>query len=118
MTVVSYQDVKRVYENLRTSKISAATLAKIEADDKAAYENARAAGLLNGTISGKNEAERDAAARQVCAAELATWQRSTDDARLSRHQLDMAALDVEELRLLVRLDEVEAFAGKPCAVEA
>jgi hypothetical protein len=101
-----------VYEKLFNAKLEAAALAKLEADDKAAYENARAAGLLAGTISGKNETERDAAARMVWAAELAAWQRSADDARISRHQLDMAALAVEELRLLVRLDEMEAFAGK------
>ncbi len=112
MTVVSHQDVKTVYENLRLAKNTAAALAKIEADDKAAYENARAAGLLAGTISGKNETERDAAARMVCAAELAAWQRSADDARVARHQLEMAAMAVEEVRLMVRLDEMEAFAGK------
>ncbi len=120
MTTVSYSDVNRVYQELRDAKLRAAVATKLEADDKAAYENARAAGLISGTISGKNETERDAAARQVCATELAAWQRSADDARVSRHQLDMAALAVEELRLLIRLDEMAAYAGghKPAGWEA
>lgn len=108
---VTELDVRTTYAALCDAKTKAALASRSEAEAKQAYENARAEGLVSGAISGKNETEREAAARKVCATELDAWQRATGEAWLCRHMLDMAALAVEELRLLVRLDEIEAFAG-------
>lgn len=107
---VTELDVRTTYASLCDAKTKAALASRSEAEAKEAYENARAEGLISGAISCKNEAEREAAARKVCATELDAWQHAASTAWLCRHELDMAALTVEELRLLVRLDEIEAFA--------
>lgn len=109
---ITREDVREVYAALRDAKLQAAIDAQIEVEAKQELDIAKANGVLSGTIAGKNETEREANARIVCAAEIEALRIAATAARNSRFQLDMAQTAVEELRLLVRLDEMEAFAGK------
>lgn len=69
-------------------------------------EARRAEAIRDGRIEGKNEAQREAAARAV----LGHWFDGVEAceglARLARHDLDMARLVVDELRLRLRLAEL------------
>lgn len=75
---------------------------------KAALEAARADATLAGRIDGKNEAQREAAARQALATEFDAADAADERARLARHELELARLSVEELKMRLRLAELLA----------
>lgn len=75
---------------------------------KSALESARLAATLDGRIDGKNEALREAAARGLLAQQYHDAEVAEAVARLARHDLELARLAVEELRLRLRLAELSA----------
>jgi hypothetical protein len=75
---------------------------------KSALEKARTVATLDGRIEGKNEAQREAAARLLLAQEYSDLESAEWHARLARHDLELTHLTVEELRLRLRLAELLA----------
>lgn len=67
------------------------------------------AGVQEGAITGKNDTEREASARRYCPDLFDALAETGQASRTARHHLDLAALAVEELRLLLRLDELAAY---------
>ena len=75
---------------------------------KCDLEKARAAALVKGEVDGKNEAAREAALRVHLQAQYCSLEAAEGRARWTRHQADMAQLEVDRVRLRVRLMELVA----------
>ena len=97
------------YAGLRRAKIAAYEAAEQEAVARYTFETRRVAGLLDGTIAGRNETERDAKAREVLAEQWDELQMCGAEAREAKHHVDLAALAVDEVRALLRLAELAAY---------
>jgi len=69
---------------------------------------ARAAALAGGEINGKNEAQREAELRVLFRDAYNSLQAAEGRARFTRHQADVAQLEVDRIRLRVRLMELAA----------
>ena len=75
---------------------------------KNVLEAARLKATLDGRIDGKNEAQREAVARQLLDEEYSDAEAAEWHARQARHDLELERLAVEELRLRLRLAELLA----------
>lgn len=102
---VTAELVRARYAALKCARRDAFTKAEVAAQCKAAYEELRAAKIIDGTITGKNEMEREASARSLLADECAAYLDTARNARWAEHYLNLALVGVEEIRLLVRLEE-------------
>ncbi|RPJ40092.1 MAG: hypothetical protein EHM35_00360 [Planctomycetaceae bacterium] len=84
---------------------------------RAALEIAKLAGLAGGTIDGKNADLREAKAREVLAEDYARLEAAEAGERRTHIDLDLACIQVEEVRALLRLMEldnrVEITCGAP-----
>jgi len=109
--VVTREQVWISYEALASARTAAYDAAQAAIDAKEALEFDRSQLLLSGAIQGKNEAERDAKARELLADQIRVVRRASRLEALTRYELDLAAQEVEKVRLLVRLDEMEAYAA-------
>lgn len=66
-------------------------------------EKERGARVMTGEIAGKNEAERDARARELLHSLFAALESAEVDERQARLQHDLAKFEVERIELIVRL---------------
>lgn len=101
--------VRKTYAGLRRAKVAAYNTAEEERYCRTMLEAQRADAILNNRITGKNEGERDACARQVLAEHFANLSDATEAAFEAKHHVELAALAVEELRVLLRLEELAAY---------
>jgi len=108
---VTRDQVRFAYSALAAARHEAYDAAQAAVDAKEALEFDRSQLLLSGAIQGKNEAERDAKARELLADQIKAVRRAGRMEALTRYELDLAAQEVEKVRLLVRLDEMEAYAA-------
>ena len=99
-------DILRAYENLSVATIDAYHAGEDAITAKNILERRKLAGLADGTIEGKNTDLREAAARIVLEVEYANAEATDDDARLTRHDLDLARIEVERVRAMLRLHEL------------
>lgn len=100
--------VDGAYAYLAERQVVAFDAAEQVARLKCELELARAEALVNGPIYGKNEAARDAELRVRFQEQYGALDVAEAGARLTRHQADVARLEVERLRLRVRLMELAA----------
>lgn len=110
MLQISDFEITATYGTLACAMKSAHKFGEKAIAAKAALETARADATLAGRIDGKNEAQREAAARLVLADEYDIAETAESRARLARHELDLARLSVEELKARLRLAELLAQA--------
>lgn len=101
-------EITATYGTLACAMSSAHKFGEKAIAAKAALETARADATLAGRIDGKNEAQREMAARLVLADEYDAADAADERARLARHELDLARLSVEELKARLRLAELTA----------
>lgn len=94
------------YEALKAAVTTAYQAGEATINAKAALEAGRAALLLHGRIDGKNEAQREAQARQLLAPLFDEADAAESASRLARHTLELARLDVESVRAQLRLMEM------------
>ncbi len=108
---VTREDIRVAYGALAAARQEAvdASLELAEKRDQLEEEKARL--ILGGQIVGKNETERDAKARELLQAELRAVRDAQCRLDVAKMNLEQAASTVERIRLLVRLDEMEAYAG-------
>lgn len=106
---ITVEQVKRSYAGLRRAKQHLYTATENETLTRGALERARLEGLTSGTITGKNDAEREACARALRPDLYEDAAICSTCARAARHHHELAALAVEELRALLRLDELAAY---------
>jgi len=110
-SMVTEQDVRNAYAALYDAMIVYNRAAKELVDAKRKLESERADAISRGMITGKNAEEREASARSVCAPRY-TWLEEAETAeRLARDTLDTAKLEVEMIRLLVRLISIASGAA-------
>ena len=100
-------DIDGAYVFLADRLGAALEAAEAVVEARAMVDRGRTA-LLNAGVDGKNEAQREAAIRGSLAVEYGILADAESDARRMRHQADVAQLEVERLRLRVRLMELAA----------
>jgi hypothetical protein len=72
---------------------------------KVALENAKAdAANLSGWAEQKNDKSRDSYLRLVCAEAFANYDKAVELERTARHQLTLTELEVERLRLIIKIN--------------
>lgn len=95
-----------VYGALKAAVLDAYEAGEGAIAAKNALEATRLAMLMTGEIDGKNEAQREAKARELLAAEYDGLESAEAQARRARVGLDLAKLDVELVRAQLRLAEL------------
>ena len=73
---------------------------------KEVFETARGALMLEGRLDGKNEAQREAQAREMLADLYSSLTAAEKAARVTKNAMDLARLDVELVRAQLRLMEL------------
>ena len=101
--MVTEEDVREAYTRLHDYMIFYSRAAVDMVNARRKLETERADAISRGMIIGKNQDEREASARSVCAAAYAWLETAETAERSARDTLDMAKLEVEMIRLLVRL---------------
>lgn len=80
------------------------------------YESKVLFALTSGQIVGKNQAERDAAARDIYSPEYNFSIKKDEEERTAKLEFDLAALEVSRVRALLRIAEITAgmveYSGK------
>ena len=104
------QMITGAYEMLHNSRSQLHFAAERAITFKRDYETAKADGLLAGEITGKNELERDAAARKTYAVPYYAMLEAEAMERQARYEFDRDLARVEMVRALLRLAEIEAKA--------
>ena len=108
MNTITEEAINRVYFLQEASARRMHRAAEDALAKKQDYESKLLAGLMDGSIAGKNQTERDAAARQVLAAEYAAMVDAEQEERAAKLEYDIACLEVARVRALLRLAEMEA----------
>ncbi len=108
---VTRDQIRFAYGGLAAAREAAYKAAEAFADAKENLEFERSQLLLAGMIQGKNEAEREARARELLADQIKMVRAAQREADLTRYELDLATQEVEKVKLLLRLDELEAYAA-------
>ena len=109
---ISKETIGAAYEALKVAVIAAYEAGESAIVAKGNLEAMRHSMLMTGEIFGKNEAEREAKARQLLEEKFNAVDFYELEARRSKTVLDVARLDVEQVRAQLRLMElVEAAAG-------
>lgn len=112
MFEMTNEAIGAVYGALKAAVVAAYEAGEAAIAAKNGLEVRRAALLLAGEITGKNEVEREAQARRLLAGEFKAAEIYEAEARRSKVALEVARLDVEQARAQLRLMElVEAAAG-------
>lgn len=105
---VEMENVDGAYEFLAERQGVAFEAADWVARVKSSLEVSRAAALASGEVDGKNETQREAVLRTRFQSQYETLNAAEGRARQTRHQAEIAQLEVERIRLRVRLMELAA----------
>lgn len=100
--------IRDTYEGVKVAKIAYEAAAVAEIDHFEGLQLAVGAAIVAGEIVGKNEAERDAAARRKFPDAFATLTRLQRTSRKAKHFLDLVNLDLACLRMELRALELAA----------
>jgi cell division protein FtsL len=106
------EQIKQAYENLKIHTATLFSVTEIEIKAKRELEVRRLSLLAEGAITGKNAEEREACARRLLDREYKALEIAEKNTRTERTSFELARLDVECLRALLRLAEIEARAGE------
>lgn len=104
--MITAEELTAAYQNLARLMTQAHTAARQEIDAKSELERRRLAAIADGTIDGKNAELREASARQVLADLYETCEQAERVASDAKLALDLARLEVERVRALLRLAEL------------
>lgn len=99
------KDITSAAEALANAKKAAFEAGERRIAAKLLTEILLAEGLAKGTITGSNPEKREAAARLTLVKEYGDLEKAERAERLARHQLDLALLNWEALRMELRLFE-------------
>ena len=103
-------EVDRAYAGLSQAVAEAHVANEAAIVAKCALERARAEALLAG-VDGKNEAQREAQLRSLLGPQFDALAEAECAAREARHAAELAQLEVDRVRLHVRLVELVAGQG-------
>lgn len=106
------ETVDRAYGELAKALMAAQLAAEWQAQAKCDLDTARASALASalaaGEVDGKNESVREALLRKKLAAHYTMLAGAEKRVRETRHAAELAQLEVERIRLRVRLMELAA----------
>lgn len=102
------ETVDRAYGELAKALMAAQLAAEWQAQAKCDLDTARASALAAGEVDGKNESVREALLRKKLAAHYTMLAGAEKRVRETRHAAELAQLEVERIRLRVRLMELAA----------
>lgn len=100
------------YEALKAAVLDAFEANETAIVTKNALEAMRLSMMMTGEIDGKNEAQREAQARQLLDGKYQAVEMSESAARLAKTRLEIARLDVEKNRAQLRVMELAAVAAE------
>lgn len=100
--------VHEVYETLADAVIDLADATRTYAASKTQADKMRTDIIAHGLVTGKNQAERDANIDYQMADLLAQLALAEENLRDAKTRRELAQLSVDEVRLLVRLEELVA----------
>jgi hypothetical protein len=103
--MVTLTDLTNAYDNLAAATAAAFETGETAANAKRTLEVAHADALTAGLIDGKNTEQREAQARQILVEEFIAQEVASTAARCARHDLDLARIEVERVRAILRLAE-------------
>lgn len=104
--MLTVDSLTAVYAAMKAATAEAFNAAEAAEIATAAYEAGKSALLLDGKLDGKNEAQREAQAREALAPLFETVQTTGRAARLKKHLQEMARMDVELVRAQLRFLEL------------
>ena len=108
MTPITFKQIDDVHASLADALRAAQDAAEQAIAVKVALEKARAALVHDGDVAGKNEAEREADLRHKLAGQYALLEKNERVARVARHRVELARLEVDALRMQLRVAELAA----------
>lgn len=112
MFEMTKETIGAVYEALKVAVVNAFDAGEAAIAAKNSLEAMRLSMLMTGEIDGKNEAQREAKARQILEEKYGALEICEAEARRTRTALEVAKLNVEQVRAQLRLMElVEAAAA-------
>ena len=100
--------ITNAYEDLALAKEEVFQTGEHTIEKKAALEWRKVDAMQNGEIEGKNAEVRDAAAKALLAPEYEVLELAEKDERKARFDYDMAFIEVERVRAVLRLLEITA----------
>jgi hypothetical protein len=106
--MVTEEQIKNVFLRLKDAADYLRNKTEKEIQFKMVLENAKLDGLRRETITGKNAELREANAREVLSELYHRVEASEIEQRQARYTWDLVNLDLDELKMLLRLDELLA----------
>ena len=113
INMLNENQINSTYDDLRVALADYRAAEQEHIDARARLDAAIAKALLAGEIIGKNETERQAAARTLFAAQFTEAEGLESRARLAKLAYDCAQIEAERVRSLLRLMEATKTAAKP-----
>lgn len=110
--MITQEEIKHAYAWLTSATTEYRQKADAEIIAKDDLDRAKLAGLFDGTIDGKNDTMREAAAREQLLELYEQYETLSHNARTARLEFDLATLRVDELKMLMRLAEITVQDGK------
>jgi hypothetical protein len=112
MFEMTKETIGAAYEALKAAVVAAYDAGEAAIVAKSSLEAMRLSMLMTGEIDGKNETQREAKARQLLEEKYDALEICEAEARRTRAALEVAKLNVEQVRAQLRLMElVEAAAA-------
>ncbi len=108
MTAITFEQITEVYKTLAEALRVAQDAAEKAVMIKLRLEAVRMASIRSGVITGKNEAEREANMNHLFIAYYTDVEVHEREAREARHRVELARLEVDALRMQLRVAELAA----------
>ncbi len=106
MNIVDEKTISNAFTWLENAKSAYHLSANALIAAKRDLEIAKLAGLASGTIDGKNAELREAAARTLLADKYTALETAELNERNDRFEMELAQLEIERVKMLLRLDEI------------
>lgn len=103
MPAMDEQTISAAYGKLAQTRVDLWGAIERAIRAKLDVEKERGARVMTGEIAGKNEAEREARARELLGSLYLTLESAEADERQARLQHDLAKIEVERVELIVKL---------------
>lgn len=110
--LITSQDLTHAYNHLNRTLAAYQQAAFVETETEEALNKTVMVALHDGTIEGRNEQMRQAAARVQYTDLFEAHETAERRALLAKHELDLARVEVEHVRALLRLAELTGN-GRP-----
>lgn len=109
--MITQHDINNAYSGLTFALQTHWQTAELTINSKIELETGIADATYDGRIDGKNETIRAAQARELFPELFTAYENNERHERRTKHQLDMAKLEVERVRALMRLAQLTKTNG-------